>query len=296
MSIQASFFRWLSRLVTTGNQQEFMLEDRRRLAKAGGWVFRPTRGTSLDHFSIGKIPAWWFTPPDARERRVVLFLHGGGWVYGWVPFYNVFSSRLAGAARARLLAIDYRISPEEPFPAALEDCLATYRYLLAEGHAPQDISLIGDSAGGNLVITTMLAAQAAGLPLPACGVCLSPASDLAQLGETYRTNARKDAVLHKVFADFARKAYLAGQNPRNPLISPVYGNLGGLPPLLIQAGEDEVLLSDARSLAAKAAQAGIDVTLHVYPEMWHVWQVYAPYLPEAQQALEEIGAFIQRHA
>jgi acetyl esterase/lipase len=243
---------------------------------------------------IAGIPSRWITPANAQPRRTILYLHGGGWVYGLLPFYNVFIGWIAQAAQARALAIDYRLAPEYPFPAAVEDCLAAYRFLLEQGVALEDLIILGDSAGGNLALATMLAARQAELPLPAGAVLMSPATDLAGRGASYEKNGGKDALLPASFVKFAKEAYLAGHDPRDPLISPVYGDLRGLPPLLIQAGGDEILLSDAQKIAELASQAGVDVTLRVYPGMWHVWQIFGPYLPEARQALAELNHFIRQ--
>ena len=269
------------------------MEQKRRNASAGGWLLRPPRGTQIIPLHIGELPARWIIPRGANEQHTVLYLHGGGWVYGWAPFYDMFVGRLAGAAQARTLAIDYRLAPEHPFPAAVEDCLTAYRYLIDSGTPPAKIAIMGDSAGGNLTLVTLLTARQAGLPLPAAGVCLSPATDFASHGPSYTANINKDAILKRSFTGFASKAYLAGHDPCDPLASPIYGDLVGLPPLLIQAGGDEILLSDAESFAAKAGIQGVDVTLQVYPGMWHAWQMFAPYLPEAQHAVEEIGKFIR---
>jgi len=198
---------------------------------------------------------------------------------------------LCQAAACRALAVDYRLAPEAPFPAALEDCLTAYRWLLKTGTPADQIVIAGDSAGGNLTLTTMMALRDAGDPMPAGSVCISPMTDLACTGESF--NTRKDALLTpKQARDFAR--YYAGeQDPRLPLISPCYGDLSGLPPLLIHAGGDETLLSDAQRLADRARAAGVDVRLDIWPHLWHVWHVYTPFMPEARQAVEAIGAFVR---
>jgi len=193
------------------------------------------------------------------------------------------------------MAVDYRLAPEHPYPAALEDCVGAYRSLIDSGVPPRRIVLIGDSAGGNLTLVTLLALKGSGLPLPAAGICLSPVTDLAAKRDASARNVRKDVVLNLPSMSFFHESYLAGQDPHDPLISPLYADLIGLPPLLIQVGGDEILLEDAEKLAAKAVQAGVDATLRVYPGMWHVWQYFAPFLPEAEKAVEEIGQFVQSH-
>ncbi len=255
---------------------------------------RTVRGVSLQRVPVGETSAEWLTPDGAGAERVILYIHGGAWVLGWYNAHRLMVSRLAKAARMRTFALDYRLAPEHPFPAALEDCLAAYRCLLDLGVAPQKIIIAGDSSGGNLTLATLLKLKASGEPLPAAGVCLSPATNLAERGASFQTNARKEAILPPNLASIGRAAYVQNLDPRDPLISPFFGDLHGLPPLLIQAGADELLLSDATSFAEKARQAGVPVTLEVYPGMWHVWQIYAPYLPEANQALRSIVCFIQR--
>ncbi len=267
----------------------------RALASAGSSQPRTPRGVSLQKTSVGEVPAEWLLPDGMDADRVILYFHGGAWVLGWYNSHRVMVSRLAKAARARAFAIDYRLAPEHPFPAALEDCLAAYRCLLALGVAPGRMVFAGNSSGGNLVLATLLKLKESGEPLPAAGVCLSPATNLAERGESFQTNARKEAILPPNFSSAGRLAYIENCDPRDPLVSPIFGDLHGLPPLLIQAGADEILLSDATSFAEKARQAGVQVTLEVYPGMWHVWQIYAPYLPEAEQALQSVAQFIDGH-
>lgn len=202
-------------------------------------------------------------------------------------------AHICQAAASRALAVEYRLAPEDPFPAALEDCLAAYRWLLKSGTSPQQIVVAGDSAGGNLTLTTLMALRDAGDPLPAAAVCISPMTDLAGTGESFSTN--KDPLLTTRFALSMARYYAGGQDPRLPLISPHYGSLHEFPPLLIHVGEDEILLSDSMRLADNARADGVEVRLVIWPKMWHVWHAFVPYLPEAQQAVAEIGAFIGEH-
>jgi acetyl esterase/lipase len=187
--------------------------------------------------------------------------------------------------------VDYRLAPEHPFPAALEDCLAAYRWLLGTGISPLDIVIAGDSAGGNLTLTTLLSLRDAGDPLPAAAVCIAPMTDLEGTGESFRT--KDDPALTAEFALKVARHYAGDHDLRLPLLSPYHGDLRGLPPLLIQVGGDEILLSDATRLADDARAAGVEVHLAVWPKMWHVWHVFAPSLPEARRAIDDIGAFIR---
>ncbi len=291
-SLRSYFFRFLSRRLSGMMAKRSTVAEWRRLAGVGSQRPSLPRGVTLEKASVGTLPAEWLIPRGADDRRVLLAFHGGGWILGWDNPHRFMFSLLARSTGMRAFAPDYRLAPEYPFPAALDDCLVSYRFLLNLGYAPAEIVMVGDSAGGNLVLASLLALKAGGEPLPAGGVCLSPVTDLASRKESYTVNARKEAILPANFAAACGPAYVQGCDPRDPYISPFYGDLRGLPPLLIQAGGDELLLSDATSFAEKARQAGVEVNLEVYQGMWHVWQIYAPYLPEAAQALASVGRFI----
>ncbi len=292
-SIQSYFFRTLAYLLSNFYVSRLSLEDMRRDTRPGVKPRIPA-GSTLQPVSIGSVPAEWIDTPGVDSQKVILYLHGGGWVLGWGNTHRGLVSYLGRAAKARVLAIDYRLAPEHPFPAGLEDCLAAYRWVLQQGYSPQHVVIAGDSAGGNLTLTTLISLRDTGDPLPAAGACLSPATDLAGHEGSYITNATRDAVLPRKFAEKLAAPYLEGVNPLDPRVSPIYANLQGLPPLLIQVGSDEILLDDARRFSDKACQAGVDVNLHVYPGMWHVWQIFAPYLPEGRAAIEEAGEYIRQ--
>jgi epsilon-lactone hydrolase len=239
------------------------------------------------------VPCEWIVPAERTSEPVILNIHGGGWVLGLYNNHRWKAAYLGKAAGCRVLAVDYRLAPEHPFPAALEDCVTAYRWLLNSGVSPGQIVIAGDSAGGNLTLSTALTLRDAGDPLPAALVCISPMTDLACTGETYWKN--KDPMLAPRLAlDLAQ--HYAGNTPLDTaLLSPHYANLRGLPPLLIHAGEDEILLSDANRMAANARAAGVDTRLEVWPGMWHVWHIFTPFLPEAREAVEDIGNFIREH-
>jgi monoterpene epsilon-lactone hydrolase len=241
----------------------------------------------------GGVPAEWVVPQGARAGRVLLYLHGGAYCSGSLDAYRGLVASLAEAARSRTLVVDYRLAPEHPFPAAFEDTCTAYAWLLAEGFAPGQVAIAGDSAGGGLALALMVSLREAGQPLPSAAVCISPWADLAFSGTSWTTNARRELVLHAPTLRQMASAYLGGLDPRTPLASPLYADLAGLPPLLIQVGGDECLLSDAQGVAERARAAGVDVELEVWEGMYHVWHVMARYVPESRQAIERIGAWLE---
>jgi acetyl esterase/lipase len=226
----------------------------------------------------------------------MLYLHGGGYVVGSIATHLGLAGRLSRAAAARVLLLNYRLAPEHPFPAAVEDATAAYRWLLGTGVKPGRIAIAGDSAGGGLTVATLVALRDAGEPLPAAGVCQSPWIDLEGAGESVTTKAHVDPLVHKDMLLKMASWYLAGANPRTPLAAPLYADLQGLPPLLVQVGTAEILLDDATRLADRARAAGVAVTLEPWEGMIHVWQLFASILPEGQQAIDRIGAFVRQHA
>ncbi|HAJ36252.1 MAG TPA: hypothetical protein DCL15_11215, partial [Chloroflexi bacterium] len=224
----------------------------------------------------------WLTPPHVDARRVVLYLHGGGYVSGSPATHLAVTTQLAQAAGARLFALDYRLAPEHPFPAALEDAWAVYWWLLTEEHvAPAQIVVAGDSAGGGLTLALLLALRDAGMPLPAGAVGLSPWLDLTLSGATLTANAATD-YLNRDILRASAQMYSQGHVLDDPLLSPLYADLRGLPPLLLQAGGAEMLLDDSRRFAMRAHAAGVDVKLAIFPHMVHVWHFTWRIEPQAR--------------
>jgi len=256
---------------------------------------RVTSDVRCEPTIAGNVRAEWVVPPEADPERVLLYFHGGGYVMGSINTHRAMVARLARAARARALLIDYRLAPENPFPAAVEDATATYRWLLAQGRQPRKIALAGDSAGGGLTLATLLALRDARTPLPACAVPISPWTDLEGTGTSVKTKASRDPMVRET--DLRRYAalYAGNADPRNPLISPLHGDYRGLPPLLIQVGEAEIILDDSTRVAERAKQTGVQVDLEVWDEMVHVWHVFAKLLPEGQQAIEKVGSYVSAH-
>jgi monoterpene epsilon-lactone hydrolase len=250
----------------------------------------------VDRVNAGGVPALWIATPQSSAERVILYLHGGGYALGSARAYQEVTTRIARAARAQVVVLDYRLAPENRFPAAVEDATAAYRWLLSRGVAPASIAIAGDSAGGGLTLATMLALRYASEPLPAAAVCISPWIDLELAGETIETKAAADPLVTREGLEQFVEWYLAGQDPRLPLASPLHADLHGLPPLLIQVGTAEILLDDARRIARRAREAGVVVTLEEFEEMPHVWHVFASFLPEGQRAIDALGAFVRENA
>jgi monoterpene epsilon-lactone hydrolase len=244
--------------------------------------------------NAGGVGAEWISAPGATPDRAVLYLHGGGYVVGSVKTHRDLMGRVSRAAKARVLGLDYRLAPEHPFPAAVDDSIAAYRWMLQQDLRPSRIAVAGDSAGGGLVIATLVAIRDAKLQMPAAGVCLSPWVDLEGIGESMKTREEADPVVGRDMLTQMAAAYLGGNDARTPLAAPLYADLKGLPPLLIQVGDAEVLLDDSNRLAQRARAAGVQVKLEVWPEMIHVFQLFAGFLPEGQQAVEDIGQYLSQ--
>jgi monoterpene epsilon-lactone hydrolase len=242
---------------------------------------------------VNGIPGEWVESPDSGQR-VLLYLHGGGYFGCSAETHRPITASLA-LQGFRVFAPNYRLAPENPFPAALDDAVAAYRGLLGEGHSPQRIVIAGDSAGGGLALSLMLVLRAACTPLPAAAALFSPWTDLAASGESVRTNAKRCAMFHGPAVGPTARLYLGNADPRNPLASPLYADLSGLPPLLIHVGANETLRDDSTRLAEKARAAGVSVELKVWPVVPHVWQLAPHKIPEARQSLQETAAFLRQH-
>jgi len=241
-----------------------------------------------ESISANGVPCEWILPPNIRQGQVLLYLHGGGFVFGLTSLHLEMVAALAEKMGVRALMVDYRLAPAHPFPAALDDCLAAYHWLLQQGFGATNIVVAGDSAGGNLTLSMLMALRDHAEPLPAAAACLSPVTDLVS-EKTYN-----DPLLPPRAMRLYTQSYLAGQDARHPLISPVFGDWHNLPALLIHAGEDEILRPDAVRAAELAKAAGNEVRLEIYARMWHVWQIFSA-LPQAQQSLDDIGSFLSTH-
>lgn len=288
-SLQARIAKRFMRVIFSGWAEGSIAEQRARQEKASR--FAPSsHGCKRQPVVVDGVAGEWFVPA-APGAGVILYLHGGAYVVGSVASHREFLVRLANATRAKILAIDYRLAPEHPFPAALEDAVSAYRWLLAQGLPPADLMLAGDSAGGGLALAALLALRDDGRSLPAGVICLSPWVDLALTGASIRAKAHLDPILTQASLEKSARLYAAGHALTAPLISPLYATLDGLPPLLILVGGDEILADDASRIAAKARRAGVAVTLEVWEGMFHVFPI-TPFLPESQRALAQIAAFV----
>jgi acetyl esterase/lipase len=239
------------------------------------------------------IPAEKLTYLSSKQDQILMYIHGGAYFSGSISSSRWLAAELAKATETHILSIDYGLAPEDPYPFGLEDCVAAYTWLLSSGIAPKNIVICGSSAGGYFTLLTLLTLRDRGVILPAGAICLSPATDLARTGTSYFTNAPTDPILGYFLTFWAVEAYLDGADPKDPKVSPLYADLSGLPPILIQVSKSEMLYDDSIRFADKAREAGVKVTLQEWDDTLHVFQGF-PYLPESKDAIEKIGTFVRR--
>jgi acetyl esterase/lipase len=269
-------------------------EQRRAFENLAKFSILPSR-TAVQPVHVGDVPAEWISVGTTSEERAVLYLHGGAYTIGSPRTHRDIAARISKAAGARILLIDYRLAPEHPHPAAVQDVVAAYRWMLEYGLSPHNIAIAGDSAGGGLAIAALVSLRDTGEPLPAAAVCLSPWTDLQGTGESMTTHIEADPFLTPEWLQLMAKHFVENNDPRMPLISPIHADLGDLPPILIQVGSDEILFSDSIRLVERAREAGVETTLDVWEGMWHVWQFFAGQMPEGRRAIDEVGSFIRSH-
>lgn len=250
-------------------------------------------GTQVEKVVANGVPGEWIYFADSDKERVLLYFHGGAYLLGSGDSHRETVARLSAASGLRALLPEYRLAPEHPFPAAVEDAHAAYRWLLDQGIRPEHIVVAGDSAGGGLSLALLLSIRNATDPMPSGAALLSPWTDLAGTGESMTTRKEIDPWIGAESILMIGQLYAGQEDVRNPLISPVYADLHGLPPLLIEVGDDEVLLDDSTRIVEHAQTAGVEVTLHVWEGMWHVFPAFAFVIDEGKQAMEEMGAFIR---
>ncbi len=272
------------------------LEQMRSGMDAMGDMLPVPDGVSVTSVDAGGVPSDWVAAAGSDASRAVLYCHGGGYVIGSTLSHRGLLGRLSAATGARVLGINYRMAPESPFPAAVEDSVKAYRFLLDQGIDASRIAVAGDSAGAGLAAATLVALRDEGLPQPGCAVCISPWVDMEGQGETMETRAAVDPMVQREALLEMAKLYLAGADPRAPLAAPLHADLSGLAPILIQVGDAETLLDDSIRFEAALKQAGNDVTLEVWDEMIHVWHLFAPMLDKGQEGIDKMGEFIRKHA
>ena len=255
--------------------------------------FLPTPDDArCEKVDAGGVAAEFVAAPGADDGRCILYLHGGGYTIGNVDTHRALTYNLSKASGARVLSMDYRLAPEHPFPAAVDDAVAGYRWLLERGIPAGRMAIAGDSAGGGLTVAALLALRDQDVALPAAGVCFSPWVDMEATGKSMQSRAAVDPMVQKDALLVHAARYLGGADPKHPLASPLHADLGGLPPLFIQVGDAETLLYDATRLTERARAAGVEVELEVWDDMIHVWQLFAPMLSEGRDAIDKAGAYI----
>ena len=269
--------------------------ERRAQVQAFADAFVLPAGLAVVQDHLGGVPVEWVIPDGAARAPVLFHLHGGGYVLGNPAGSRPFTTAFALKSGARVVSVDYRLAPEHPFPAAVDDALTAYRALIAQGYAATRIAIGGESAGGGLTVATLLALRAAKLPLPSAAFAVSPWVDMTCNAPSFDTQAALDPMLTRRALKEMADAYLAGASEHNPLASPLFGDLSELPPLLIHVGSDEVLLDDAIALHAHAAACGADSTIEVWDGMIHVWHMFASLLPDGERAIDAIVDFVRAH-
>lgn len=294
-SLQARFFRHVTGMYFASLDPKRADPTRmRRRINAWSHLLGTAGGTTVQRGTIEQVPAEWLTPKQVADGKLLLYLHGGGYVMGGCGTHRQLVSYIGKAAGIRALLPEYRLAPEHPFPAPLDDSLAIYRSLLRDGFLPGDIVIGGDSAGGGLAVATLIALRDAGDPLPAAACLLSPWLDLTGSGESMVANADSDPWFEPGHLPLLAEKYCRAEEMANPLVSPVFADLTGLPRLYIQACADEILLSDSTRIAEKGRAAGIEVELDLYTGLWHVFQAFARQVPESREAVVRLGAYMRR--
>ncbi len=268
---------------------------RRRGIWCAKWLVRPLKGTRVRPVGEAGVRGEWVLAPGVRDDRAVFFVHGGGFIIGSPAIYRHLVSRLSLSSGCAVFSLDYRLAPEAPHPAALEDVLRAWHWLTTGRLGASRVAAAGDSAGGNLLLATLLRLNASRQPLPAAVAVMAPWADLSISGGSVSTNRQADPYIPAELLRPVASAYLQGYDPRLPEASPLFGDFARFPPMLIHVGSTEVLLDDALRLERSARQSGVDVTLKTWQGLPHVVQLFSPLVPEGRRSLEEIGGFLKRH-
>ena len=295
-SFRSKFCRILTKyLIASKFNPNMTIDEMRRGMESRTKLAKLPPKTKIEKVSFNGISAEWICAKEAHEGRVILYLHGGGYNVGSPNTHRELAAHISMASGAKVLLPDYRLAPEHPFPSALEDATSAYRWLLDTGLTGGDISIAGDSSGGGLSIATSISLRDAGEPSPASIVCISPWTDLEMSGNSIKTHAEIDPMLNLQSLKIMASNYIGDGDPRSPLISPIHADLKGISPLLIHVGSDEMLLDDSTRIAEKAKSAEVDVTIKIYDQMWHAWHLNVRLMPEAKNAIKELGSFIRKH-
>jgi len=281
------------RKILEANPRPDGLTERRQRLDALSEQYSLPPGVRVEAADANGVKAEWTSTEEADPQSVVMYLHGGGYIAGSMKSHRHMVAQAGREAGSRTMSLDYRLAPEHPFPAAIEDTVAGYRFLLSRGFPATRIAIAGDSAGGGLAIALLVSLRDAGLPLPACAWCVSPWVDLEGTGASMTAKAMVDPMVQQPYLVELAEAYLGGVDPRTPLAAPLYADLRGLPPILIQVGSAETLLDDAVRLAGAAGSADVRVRLEVWPDMIHVWHLFYQQVAAGRRALAEAGAFIR---
>lgn len=297
ISRRAKFVRWISGRYIKGLDVSSLPVEKARghFEKIASTFLVRAFGVEIEQSQIAGVDVDWLRPKKARTDKVILYLHGGAYVIGSPRTHRQLVSHLARKAGVTAVLPDYRLAPEHPFPAGLDDAVAVYRGLLESGFKPEDIIISGDSAGGGLTAATLLTLRHVGVPMPAAAVLLSPFLDVTGSGESATSRADRDPWFDIADLQVVARYYCPDEGEwRNPLVSPVFANVAGLPPMLIQVGDDEILLSDSTRFAEKLESAGGDVELEIWPHMWHVFQMFIGKMPEARAAVGKIASYTKK--
>jgi len=269
-------------------------QQRATLEKSARYLPMP-RHVDVKRTTAGNITAEWLRPVGATDNRAILYLHGGAYTMGSCTTYRALAARLAIASQTPALLPEFRLAPEHPFPATLEDGVTVYRWLMEQGIAPQKIVIAGDSSGGSLAVALTVLLRDKNIALPAAITCMSPWADLELTGDSLATRTQVDPLCSLAGSQYHAAQYVGKHDARAPLVSPIHADLHGLPPILIQVGDCEILLSDAIRLAERARADGVEADLEIWDGMWHVWHLFTRFLPEGRRAIEGIGAFVRNH-
>jgi len=293
MSVQANFTKILLKLHFWRMYRQPFQKHREIQESFSRLTARIPKEISFDALSASGVHAEWVSNPQSSREHVILYFHGGAYYAGSIYTHREFAAQWVQTTGFRVLLVDYRLAPENPYPAAVDDAIAAYRWLLAQGISPSRIIIAGDSAGGGLTLAALVGLRDAGDPLPAGAVCISPWTDLTLDGKSMESKAEVDFICQPRMLEASARRYFGAYDPRTPLISPLYADLSGLPPILIHVGSEETLLDDSTRLVEAAKKTGVDANLHVWPGMFHIF-VLVGYMPEAKAAMQMIVEFVER--